>query len=1244
MHELVGTGSFTKQLEERVEMNETETVTLECETSHTVSTKWQHNGVDLSGMDHRELVQEGRSHRLIIKRATLRDAGTYTCSVKGQITTCEVTVHGMKPDFVRKLEDFEVKEQEVAILEVEVTSETADVVWKKDGLPVECIPGKLEVEKNGNVRKLLIRSTSVHDEGEYTCSLGDQECAAEVTVIELPPQIHTNMQDVTVTKGEKAILEVELTKGDALVRWFKDDKELHFSEHVQLSIDGKKQKLKIYQAETADAGIYSCRVGDQPDQVSTARVTVEEPLVEFITRLPDVTTVPLNSDAVFTVELSRPVEVKWLKKGKEIKPSNRYIIEADGAVHKLTIKKVTTEDQTEIACTAFNVKTSSKLKVEKIEIAPRIKEAPKEYKVKKGEDVTIEVKFTASPPPTDEWTVNGTLIKKSKKVDYTISEESASLTIKKVEEVDVGSYTLRLKNTIGEAFAEMTLIIMQVPGEPGTPDILEVTDDSVTLHWKAPEQDGNSPITRYILEFHDKEEFMEWHEVQETITTTTHKVTNLTHDAEIMFRVSAENEVGRGPKSPSTKYVRITTPVAAEPPVIQEHLQDTTVGLNQNITLQCVVGGTPLPEIKWYRNGKPIPKSKKMTYENRVATYSMEKASENHAGTYGCKASNSAGTAETTCKLLVQDVPKLEVPEAVQDQRLTLATQWKPEVTFSGFPRPDITWEKDGETIISDKRVKIFIDETTTTIAIYSVERADTGRYTVRASNIAGEATADLTLRVVEKPGRPEGPVKFSNITSDSITVSWLPPLDNGGLDLTKYLLEKCEATKQIWTRAAEVDGKTTTHSLQKLIENTEYMFRVFAINSIGSSEPLTSEAVVVRTYFNKPSPPRGPLEATGMTETSCTISWQPPEDDGGTPVIDYTVHRKDTSKRTWESLGTTTELSLSVSNLVLNSAYTFKIVARNKEGDSEPYISEDPIVAGRKIRMNELTEQALYALLGIYPPVKPGTYSPPSAPLNFNAIDITSKSVTLQWQPPASTGGTELTGYIIEKQYGNSKKWSKVVTLDPGHLQYCVENLKEKSELYFRIYAENMIGLSTAAATSVISLQTHATVPSPPTDPLEIRSLGPNSIIVEWGVPETDGGAPLEGYKIAIRDVKKTMWMEVGQVSAEVQKLTIKDLQENHEYLVRIFARNEVGLSDPLESDEPFLVKKPTGMEEADVEERSLLEKDTPSLSFSTENTSSWMREAGMDADIHCYAKGSLLRRSEYFFRIWYYAKHLFK
>lgn len=52
------------------------------------------------------------------------------------------------------------------------------------------------------------------------------------------------------------------------------------------------------------------------------------------------------------------------RKGKEIKPSNKYIIKSEGTVHKLIIKKATTDDQAEITCTAANVKTSSKLKIE----------------------------------------------------------------------------------------------------------------------------------------------------------------------------------------------------------------------------------------------------------------------------------------------------------------------------------------------------------------------------------------------------------------------------------------------------------------------------------------------------------------------------------------------------------------------------------------------------------------------------------------------------------------------------------------------------------------------------------------------------------------------------------------------------------------------------------------------------------------------------------------------------------------
>jgi len=66
--------------------------------------------------------------------------------------------------------------------------------------------------------------------------------------------------------------------------------------------------------------------------------------------------------------------------------------------------------------------------------------------------------------------------------------------------------------------------------------------------------------------------------------------------------------------------------------------------------------------------------------------------------------------------------------------------------------------------------------------------------------------------------------------------------------------------------------------------------------------------------------------------------------------------------------------------------------------------------------------------------------------------------------------------------------------------------------------------------------------------------------------------------------------------------------------------------------------------LESADYERAEATDKDTPSVSFTSETTTSWLRENNMDADIHTYARGDLLRNDEYFFRIWHYAKKLFK
>lgn len=88
--------TFTRKLQKSVTVDEHSSIKLECETSHTVSTKWYHNGKELSGMDHREIVQENRVHRLVIKRTKALDAGTYACKVKDQSTECTVSVSGKK--------------------------------------------------------------------------------------------------------------------------------------------------------------------------------------------------------------------------------------------------------------------------------------------------------------------------------------------------------------------------------------------------------------------------------------------------------------------------------------------------------------------------------------------------------------------------------------------------------------------------------------------------------------------------------------------------------------------------------------------------------------------------------------------------------------------------------------------------------------------------------------------------------------------------------------------------------------------------------------------------------------------------------------------------------------------------------------------------------------------------------------------------------------------------------------------
>lgn len=217
---------------------------------------------------------------------------------------------------------------------------------------------------------------------------------------------------------------------------------------------------------------------------------------------------------------------------------------------------------------------------------------------------------------------------------------------------------------------------------------------------------------------------------------------------EYIIRVTAVNEIGKSKPSEPSEPMKLKKPEVKEPPTIMEALKSLVVARKQTVTLSCVIRGTPKPEITWYKNDKPF-KSKNVTFEDCVAKFEVTEAKETTAGIYKVHAKNDAGEAETTCTVRVQEPPELDVDDAMTSQKLRVTNQWKVIVNYKGYPQPEVKWKKNSREIFSEKHCSIYTDDTSSTIAIYSLTRDDSDVYEVTAENAAGSSSLQLNLKVI---------------------------------------------------------------------------------------------------------------------------------------------------------------------------------------------------------------------------------------------------------------------------------------------------------------------------------------------------------------------------------------------------------------------------------------------------------------------------------------------------------------
>lgn len=101
------------------------------------------------------------------------------------------------------------------------------------------------------------------------------------------------------------------------------------------------------------------------------------------------------------------------------------------------------------------------------------------------------------------------------------------------------------------------------------------------------------------------------------------------------------------------------------------------------------------------------------------------------------------------------------------------------------------------------------------------------------------------------RPGPPSAPIKFEEIGAEKITLSWLPPKDDGGSKVTNYVIWRRVASRKTWVPVTN-EPKERIWTVENLMKGHEYVFRIMAQNKYGVGEPLDSEPEVARDLYSE--------------------------------------------------------------------------------------------------------------------------------------------------------------------------------------------------------------------------------------------------------------------------------------------------------------------------------------------------------------------------------------------------------
>ncbi|XP_077375054.1 neogenin 1a isoform X4 [Festucalex cinctus] len=583
--------------------------------------------------------------------------------------------------------------------------------------------------------------------------------------------------------------------------------------------------------------------------------------------------------------------------------------------------------------------------------------------------------------------------------------------------------------------------------------------------------------------------------------------------------------------------------------------------LGASVLLPCVVAGFPTPHVRWMFKEKLLEESDDRRELLGGGSLQISNLTEDDAGIYTCVADNNNATIEAQAQLIVQVPPQYVKRPANIYAHESMDIVFECEVT--GSPAPTVKWVKNGDAVIPSDYFKIIKEHN---LQVLGLVKSDEGFYQCLAENDAGNIQSSAQLIILDHdvalpplpppsltpnttdhvtPGSggvagPAGPtpsaprdVVASLVSTRFIKLTWRPPAEPHGDELTYSVFYSQEGTSRERVVNTSRPGELQV-TIQNLMPDTKYRFRVVAHNINGQGESSAGLKVATQAEVQVPGPAPN-LQATSNTPTSVTLSWDKPLTGNG-EVLTYKLYYTD------KSIGNEQDVdvdgpSYTMTGLKKNTLYSFRVVANNKHG---PGVSTDDIL------------------------VRTLSDVPSAPPQNFTLEVQNSKSIMLRWQPPPSNSQNgEITGYKIRYRKG-SRRSETAETTGGTQLSKLIDGLERGTEYSFRVSAITVNGTGPAtdwtAAETFESDLDESRVPDQPSS-LHVRPLV-NSIVVSWTPPENQD-IVVRGYSIGYG---------IGSPHAQTIKVdykqryyTIENLDPSSHYVITLKAFNNVGEGIPV-------------------------------------------------------------------------------